>query len=1006
VVLQSTKDGRRSFSSRRLHNWPIHAYFLVLVALFVLAATAAGLYVRHQSERDARASALAEARYASNAASRQLGAYIVLLKQTVAQLAANPRIAQTISHPAGCTLSFSGIGGPDRGHLDILAPDGTVACSSRPHAPGARLSGYRGETWLHGALTHQSFLAPVVDRATGAQVALTAIPIPGEKGIVVAFADLGAGGRDLAKQFGGGRPVEFLVTSRDGNTVIARSLDPDRWVGKSLQSSSFAAAGDQVDRVDLDGTSRLYAMSAVPGVGWNLYVGEDKRAALASVARLANRELVIILLGLGAFLLAASLTYFSLVRPISRLRATLRKSQDDAQLTEVPTVGPAEIKGLAEDINGLINSVERELGERERAEQLAHASERNYRQLFEGNPHPMWVFATGSLRFLAVNDAAILQYGYTREEFLTMTIEDIRPPEDVPLLLEVYDAEGEPRELNPPTIWRHRRKDGSTIDVQISSHAHEFEGASARVVLALDVTDLRASEARYRDLFENATDLIATTDLDGHITNANQAFVNATGYSLEELLGKPVVELVPPEFHRQLQDARSDKLEAGQSATVYEHELIAKGGDRIQVEVSSRVTDLHGRPNGVEAICRDVSERKRLEDQLRQSQRLEAVGQLAGGIAHDFNNLLTVISGYTEVLLGSDEQTGQRELAQIAGASTRAATLTRQLLAFSRRQVLQPRVIDLNEVIENLTPMLTRLIGEHLELEAVLGRDLHHVTADPGQIEQVLMNLAVNARDAMPDGGKLTIETGNAMLDERYAAAHQDANVGPHAMLAVSDTGVGMDAATLEKVFEPFFTTKPAGIGTGLGLSTVHGIVNQSGGNIWVYSEPGNGTTFKLYFPADNAELTGESDDGAPTAVPSGTETILVVEDDPALLGLVAEMLEVNGYSVLAAATPGDALRIAEQHLELDLVLTDLVMPQASGRELARQLTDLVPTVRVLFMSGYADEAVTRSGALEAGAAYLEKPFSAHELARKIRSTLDSDARRLHPVRSLDASPR
>ncbi|MEY2433223.1 MAG: two-component system, cell cycle sensor histidine kinase and response regulator CckA, partial [Acidimicrobiaceae bacterium] len=772
-------------------HWPIRAYFLVLVLLFVFAAAAATVYVRGQADRDAKHGALDDARFAAKTASKQLGSYVTVVGMSVKGLATNPQIGQTFVHPSACSLTFSGLGGPDRGHIDIIAADGTVACSSRKPAPGTHLSGYRGVAWMHRALAGPIFQGPVVDRATGAKVFISAMPIPGGTGVVAAFADLEAVGRELAAQYGGGQPVEFLVTTKDRRTVVARSIEARRWIGASLPEP---ASSSKVERRDLNGTTRMYAMSQVPGVGWKFYAGEDRAVVLASAAHLANRQLVIILVGLVAFLLAAWLVYLNLVRPISRLRATLRRSRGDARPKQVPTSGPVEIRGLAEDINGLIDSVDRELGERQRAEEAAQASERNYRLLFESNPNPMWVFDVETLRFLTVNEAAIRQYGYSRAEFLTMTIEDIRPPEDVPLLHASVgvDSAADARGFTPGAIWRHRRKDGSVIHVEVTSHAHEFEGVAARVVLALDVTQLRESEARYRDLFENATDLIATTDLEGCLTDANRAFVNAVGYSLDELVGKPLAELVPPESRQKLQEARTSKLTSGLQGTVYDHELLTKDGSHIQVEVSSRVTEAHGLPSGIEAICRDVSERKRLEDQLRQSQRLEAIGQLAGGIAHDFNNLLTVISGYTEVLLKSNGNGAHRELTQIAGASARAAALTRQLLAFSRRQVLQPRVIDVNDVIGNLAPMVERLIGEDLELVTALDPRLHHVIADPGQIEQVLMNLAVNARDAMPTGGKLTIETGNAILDEHYAAAHQDANAGPHAVLAVSDTGVGM----------------------------------------------------------------------------------------------------------------------------------------------------------------------------------------------------------------------
>jgi two-component system, cell cycle sensor histidine kinase and response regulator CckA len=984
--------------ARTVGGWPIRMYFASLVVLFALVAGAGALYVRAQSDRDARRSAQADARFAARTAAKQLDAYLVAIRTSVSGLAANPLITQSFSHPKGCTLSFSGLGGSDRGHIDIIKADGTVACSSRPHTPGARLPGYRGQRWLSRALAHPLFLAPVLDRTTGAPVAISAVPIPGGKGVVAGFADLTPVGPKLVSLYGGGRPVEFLITSSDGRTVISRSIHPLRAVGRSLRATQFPGSADGGNLRDLDGTSRLYARATVPSVGWRFYAGEDAASALRDGANLAERELAIIAAGLLAFLFVTWFAYRSLVRPIHRLRAALSSSSAAARATHVPSNGPLEIAGLAADINGLISAVDRELIERQRAEESARASERNYRLLFESNPNAMWVFDVETLRFLAVNDAAVGTYGYSSDEFLAMTIEDIRPESDIPLLRSIVaSASGMDRGgLNLAGFWRHRRKDGTIIDVEVTSHAHEFEGRAARVVLALDVSErlrseaaLRESEVRYRELFENATDLIATTDLDGRITDANHAFTASVGYRLEELVGKPITELVPTEWHDELAAAREEKANDEQDATIYEHELVAKDGHCIRVEVASRLIKSDGEAVGVEAICRDISERKLLEERLRQSQRLEAVGQLAGGVAHDFNNLLTVISGYTETLRNRNDNSDRAELAQIAAAADRAAALTRQLLAFSRRQVLQPKVIDLNEVVSGLSPMLTRLIGEHVELVASLDHHVEPVLADPGQIEQVLMNLVINARDAMPHGGKLTIETTTTILDEAYADSHQDASPGPHTVLAVSDTGNGMDAETLKRVFEPFFTTKAPGSGTGLGLATVHGIVRQSGGNIWVYSEPEHGTTFKIYLPSVKAELTGPRE-VEPGTTSRGDETILVVEDQDAVRNVVALMLESNGYTVHAAAYPADALRLIEQQeAHIDLVLTDLVMPGISGRELAILIQQHQPEVRVLYMSGYPDHATTRNGTRDHGSPYLEKPFSESQLTEAIRAALD-----------------
>ncbi|MBA3347171.1 MAG: PAS domain S-box protein, partial [Actinobacteria bacterium] len=618
----------------------------------------------------------------------------------------------------------------------------------------------------------------------------------------------------------------------------------------------------------------------------------------------------------------------------------------------------------------------------------AAASEEHYRLLFENNPNPMWVYDTETLRFLAVNDAAIAVYGWSRDDFLTMSIEDIRPAEQVASLhSEIAPLD---RGLNNSGVWRHCRNDGSEFDAEITSNDHVFDGRPARVVTAVDVTErvraeeaLRQSEARYRDLFENASDLIATVDLRGRITAVNEAFVRAIGYSREELIGSRLEDLVPAESHRILLEARERKL-AGSEATTYEHELVAKDGDRIQIEVSSRLIEEGGVVVGTEAICRDITERRLLEEQLREGQRLESIGRLAGGVAHDFNNLLTVISGYTELLLNGDPES-KAELTQIAAAAGRATVLTRQLLAFSRRQVLQPRIVVVNDVVLGLTPMLERLIGDDVELVTDLAPSLHPVLADPSQLEQILLNLTVNAGHAMPSGGRLTIRTANVELDDEYADRYGDGEAGPHVLLSVSDTGTGMDAETLSHIFEPFFTTKPAGTGTGLGLSTVYGIVKQSDGSIWAYSEPNEGSMFKVFLPRTDEHLEEVPKPVSPRAE-SGSETILVAEDEPSLRRLVTRILERHGYTVIAASSSPEALRIAEaREGPIDLLLTDLVMPDLSGGDLAKAIGAILPDMPVVFMSGYADDVVTRERTLDPDSPFLEKPFSADDLARKIR---------------------
>ena len=500
------------------------------------------------------------------------------------------------------------------------------------------------------------------------------------------------------------------------------------------------------------------------------------------------------------------------------------------------------------------------------------------------------------------------------------------------------------------------------------------------------VEALREREERSRLLTEAAFDGVVVT-VDGVIQEANRGMVDILGYELNELLGTPVVDLIPRELHGEV----TRRIQEGQEGR-YELEIQRKDGRKILLEATTRNLLVGGRPGRISAV-RDITALRSLERQLRQAQKMEAVGRLAGGVAHDFNNLLTAIFGYAELLAEElpPGHSGLEDLQEIRTAATRASALTRQLLAFSRQQVLQPVVLNLNDVVEGVGKMLHRLLGEDVELETHLARDAGNVKADAGQLEQVIINLAVNARDAMPTGGKLTIETANMDLDVGYAEQHQPVIPGPYVMLAVSDTGTGMDEIIKAKVFEPFFTTKEPGKGTGLGLATVYGIVKQSGGYVWLYSELGKGTTFKIYLPRVDAPRDTPVVAPSPAGSVAGTETLLLAEDDPLLLPLARALLAKLGYRILDARDAAEALAVARAHEgHIHLLVSDVVMPGGGGFQLATQLQAERPTMRVLYMSGYTDEAVVRHGLLERGLNYLQKPFTPAVLARRIRDVLDA----------------
>ncbi len=779
------------------------------------------------------------------------------------------------------------------------------------------------------------------------------------------------------------------------------------------------------------------------------------------------------------------------------------------------------------NIYGVVQILE-DITERKRAEDALRDSEERYRLLFASNPQPMWVYDLETLRFLEVNDAAVVHYGYSREEFLAMTIKDIRPPQDVHALLKNVARAG--GGIDKAGVWRHRKRDGSLIEVEITSHRVDFGGRRGELVLANDITErrraeealreserrlsevaafnqrvidsstvgistfdavtgqcmsanavmakiiggtieqvrglnfrqaepwkktglletadrallngaeqrrethvvtsfgkdvwldcslvpfnierrphvllmvhditerkraddrLRESEEQFRLIAENVADLIAVLDLDGRRVYNSPSYKTILG-DVEGARGTVSFNEIHPDDREKIKRIFEETVRSGVGQRGEFRFLLKDGSIRFIESQGSVIRDREGKVAKVVVVSRDVTGRKMLEQQLLQAQKMEAIGQLAGGVAHDFNNLLTVINGYSHLILErlDPESPYRSPIVEIQKAGGRAASLTRQLLAFSRRQILAPQTIDLNAVVSDLEKMLRRLIGEDIILETNLYPNLGKVHADPGQIEQVIMNLVVNARDATPQGGRITIETSNVELGEEYVRTHHEVSPGRYVMLGVSDTGHGMDAETQTHIFEPFFTTKEKGKGTGLGLSTVYGIVRQSGGSIWAYSELGHGTVFKVYMPRiDEARERKEQEQINVAPARGGNETILITEDQDAVRLLVYETLKSKGYEVLEASGGEDALRIGRGHGKpIHLLVTDVVMPGMSGREVARNLEHLNPRMKVLYMSGYADDAIVRHGALEKGLSFIQKPFTPAALAHKVREVLD-----------------
>jgi PAS domain S-box-containing protein len=829
----------------------------------------------------------------------------------------------------------------------------------------------------------------------------------------------------------------------------------------------------------------------------------------------------------------------------------------------------------------------RDVSEHKHAEETLKRSEERFRALTE-NAADMVAILTADAQVSFVSPSITRLLGYTATEWLGRNAFEFIHPDDAQAAALALQKGIQREDSGLPLECRVRHKNGSWRVLEATdTNLLDNDAVVGIVINARDVTErkraeqeLKQSEERYRDLVENAHDIIYAHDMAGNYISVNRAVEHITGYTREEALKMNLMDTVAPEYLEKTRQMIARKL-AGEALTAYYLEIIAKDGRRVAVEVNTRLIFQDGVPISVQGIARDVTERKRAEEllreidrraveeyerlldrlaslaltfgtardllsiyrglrdfslaltpsfaivlclydearevrqcvyiygngkefdapavapvpvrsgpasraiqtravavcndylkdlgerkpvpvgfdeetkiplsaliapmtimgrvigtievqshelgaytrehstslqmaanlaanaienvrllnlerekeeQLRQSQKMEAIGRLAGGIAHDFNNLLTVITGYSDLAIRKlpAEDPLQRNIGEIKKAGDHAASLTRQLLAFSRKQILQAKVFDLNGVVSDMEKMLRRLIGEDIELRTLLNAELGNINADPGQIEQVIMNLAVNARDAMPQGGKLIIETENVCLDEEYAGQHMAVVPGAYVMLAVSDTGTGMDEETQARIFDPFFTTKELGRGTGLGLSTVYGIVKQSGGNVWVYSEVGRGTTFKVYFPrsdehARESNRTVEPEDGL-----QGDEIILLTEDEANVRQLAREILRSYGYHVLEAANSSEALSICERNkAPIQLLITDVIMPGMSGRQLADYLTRLRPEMNVLFMSGYTDEAIIQHGVLESETCFLQKPFTSIALARKVREALD-----------------
>ncbi|HEV8176332.1 MAG TPA: PAS domain S-box protein, partial [Gemmatimonadales bacterium] len=621
------------------------------------------------------------------------------------------------------------------------------------------------------------------------------------------------------------------------------------------------------------------------------------------------------------------------------------------------------------------------------AEAALAASERRFRSLVQNSSDLVTILAPDGT-ILYASDSAQRIVGYKPDDLVGESLLSYLDESGVSTLRDLLQNGHGRTNGAGPIEFCLRRGDGSPVWLEaVATNLLSDTTIRGIVLNARDVSErkradreLRESEERYRDLFDHASDLVCMAAPDGSLLYVNQAWQQGTGYSEVEIGRLQLRDLVPPEgraYYTQV----LERVLKGERLDHVELVFVPKVGAAITVEGNLSCTFKEGQPSVVRGIFRDVTERKRVEEHLRRAERMQAAGKLAGGVAHEVNNMMTGVIGFSEFLLQSLSEDDERraDVEEIIKAGSRAADVTRQLLAFTRQQFLQPQVLEVNTVVLEIEKMLRRSLGEDHVLELELSADAGQLRADRGQLEQVLINLVLNARDAIEGHGRVSIQTASALWDEIYAVRHGgvDLPLGHYVMLAVSDTGCGMDPDVQSRIFEPFFTTKAVGQGTGLGLSTVYGIVKQSGGYVWVYSEPGHGSVFKIYLPAAQPEQPGQTVVERPALPERGSETILVIEDEDVVRNLACRGLREHGYSVLEARNGVQALQYIEQHLgTIDLVISDVVMPEMGGREFGQSLSRVEPALPVLFMSGYTGEDVVQRGLLEPGAPFQQKPFT------------------------------
>ena len=987
---------------------------MLLVLLGVIPSFGFALYTGLEQRRMAGVNAKQETILLAHRVSDEYDATIEEARQLLLTLSRLPPIRDVDIDASHALLAGLLNQDPKYANFGVVRADGTIICSALPMKE--RISASNRE-WFKRAVATKNFAIGdyQVGAITGKPTINCGYPIFDDAGKLqsVVFAALDVSWFSRLSLQAGLPPGSTLTVIDRAGSVVARYPDAQKAAGQQPAGDApvgtiLSHAGNATTEFEgTDGIRRLYAFTPLygrqgPPNGY-VCIGIPSSVVFAQADRALVRTLALLTI-VTLFILViaeAAGNMFVIHRVHPMLRATQKLSAGDLAARTGVTKGPDELRQLAAAFDQMAESLERRAAQERKTEQSLRESEELFRALSTSSPLGIFMADVDGQRTYVnpryreihkLSLAACLGEGWVatlhaddRERVLNQWRTFVREGGEYCPEARIITADGRIR-------WAQAR---AARMIAEDGSLRGFVGTIEDITERKRAEEaLRQSEQRYRSLIETARDAIFTLSVQGVLTSLNPAFEAITGWPASDWIGKPFGPLVHPD-DLSLATQMVARVLAGEAPPFYELRICSKGGHYVAGEFTVTPQIQGGIVVGLLGIARDITERKQLEEQLHQAQKMEAIGRLAGGVAHDFNNILTAINGYSELLSRSMDESDphRRYIEEISKAGNRAASLTRQLLAFSRKQVLQPLVLDLNTIVADIEKMLHRLIGEDIELKTIRCEGLGSVKADPGQIEQVILNLAVNARDAMPNGGKLTIETANVTFGDDREKLTADIKPGEYVMLAIKDTGVGMTDEIKNHLFEPFFTTKPKGKGTGLGLATCFGIVKQSGGHITVDSQPGSGTTFAIYL-----RRVGETVDTAPatrtgdSSLPHGkNETVLLVEDESSVRKLASLALRELGYNVLEAAGGDEALQLAGQRSGpgIDLLLTDVVMPHMSGKELADRIRTTHPATRVLFTSGYTDDILGQEDTANGEITLLQKPFTRSALAFRVREVLD-----------------